>query len=366
VDFIVHAGDLYERPRPSPAAERVAAEGLDAWCGVAPVVVLLGNHDRPHGEDAHALAPLANRRPGRLRVADGPHPLVAYTNQRPIMDCFEALTPETRHAWEGLPDGLAIFPIPYPSRSYLAEVVEGGAEAVNAAISEALQRVLTRHAIVSAELRKAGTRTLLLGHGTLRGASYRPHQTVPLADIQIGADGFDQFDAVAWGHLHQRQGVTGWSDEVHGYVGSPDRHDFGEEGEPKGVTIFDLDEVVTHRFVPYPGAREFLTLDLAEFEQTQDIAPAPAGPIVRVTGEADAATYQRVSERVRQMKGRGVLIRNDLDVQRESRVRVEPGQPILGMEAAVAAACDSRPDLAGLKDAILANVAELRQAGGVR
>lgn len=369
VDLIVHAGDLYERPRPSPAAERVAAEAIDDWCQVAPVVLLLGNHDRPHGEEAHALAPLRNRRPGRLYVADTPAPIT--------FDIFAPKGGSHFRAFNIDDHGLvAIFPVPYPSRSYLAEQVDGGADAVNAAVSQALQQVLTRHRVVAGQARRMEMASMLLGHGTLRGASYRPHQTVPISDLQIGSDGFDAFDLVAWGHLHQRQGVTGWPETMHGYVGSPDAHDFGEEGEAKGVTVFEYDfpkegeasgQSATHRFIEYPGARKFHTLTVENFDakfhpETERASHADlcGETIYRVVGEVAPETFERIASRVRQLKTVGWLIRTDCAVVRESRSRVEDTREILGMEGAVKAACQSRPDLAPLTDSILARVAELR------
>jgi DNA repair exonuclease SbcCD nuclease subunit len=369
VDLIVHAGDLYERPRPSPAAERVAAEAIDDWCQVAPVVLLLGNHDRPHGEEAHALAPLRNRRPGRLYVADHPSPVVVNVEDLKAGDNHFGRI-DLNDKSNDL--RLAIFPVPYPSRSYLAEQVEGGADAVNAAVSEALQRVLTRHRVLAGEARRIGLQSMLLGHGTLRGANYCPHQTVPISDIQIGSEGFDAFDLVAWGHLHQRQGVSGWPETMHGYVGSPDAHDFGEEAEAKGVTIFDLDSEgggAAHRFVEYPGARKFRTLTVEAFEEKFHVEAERAShadlcgeTIYRVVGEVSPETFERVASRVRQLKTAGWIIRADCAVVRESRSRVEDSHEILGMEGAVKAACQSRPDLAPNTNTILARVAELRGA----
>jgi len=366
-DLIVHAGDLYERPRPSPAAERVAAEAIDDWCTVAPVVLLLGNHDRPHGEEAHALAPLRNRRPGRLYVADTPAPVLCdvWASAAGVSH-FSALDLNAA----GEPGSIVIFPVPYPSRSYLAEQVEGGADAVNAAVSQALQQVLTRHRVVAGQVRQQGAAALLLGHGTLRGASYRPHQTVPISDLQIGSDGFDAFDLVAWGHLHQRQGVSGWPETMHGYVGSPDAHDFGEEGEPKGVTLFDLPGdggPAAHRFIEYPGARKFRTLTAEDFDAKFDPEAEQASfadlcgeTIYRVVGDVSPEVFERIATRVRQLKTAGWIIRADCAVVRESRARVESTHEILGMEGAVRAACQSRPDLAQNTDSILARVAELR------
>lgn len=376
VDLIVHCGDAYERPRPSPASEAVFAQALDAWCEIAPVVLLLGNHDRPHGTEAHALEPLRHRRPGRLYVADRPEALGVYAlrgapsaahfdleGQRIVGFQVAPLDPQ-----RGRPE-MAVFPVPYPSRSYVAERVDGTEEQTAQALSQALDRVILAHAVQAERL---NVPTVLIGHGTLSGAEYREYQTVPLSDLQIRTEHFDRFTVSAWGHLHKRQDAPGHAGRVHGYVGSPDRHDFGEEHEAKGVTVFELDDAYPGKpatgwhFEEYPGARCFETWTADDFERAEFSradARVPAGiqhQIFRVVGEVDDARFEAIAARVRSLKGKGVTIRNDCAVVREDRARVQNVQAELGMRGALIAACESRPDLTPNTQTILENVAQLR------
>lgn len=371
VDLIVHCGDAYERPRPSPASEAVFAQALDAWCEIAPVVVLLGNHDRPHGTDAHALEPLRHRRPSRLYIADRPEALGVYAQRgAPSAAHFDLEGQRVVNFYvaplghKSEPPMFAVFPVPYPSRSYIAERMEGtGAadELATGALSQALDRVILAHAVQADQMRVP---TVLLGHGTLTGAEYREYQTVPLSDLQIRTEHFERFTVSAWGHLHKRQDAPGHAGRVHGYVGSPDRHDFGEEDEPKGVTIFEVDDAhvgrpaTGWRFEEYPGARAFLTLTADEFESP--LGALTEGSIVRVTGDVDEARFEAIAAQVRRLKNAGAIVRNDCAVVREDRARVKDVAAELGMRGALVAACESRPDLTPNTQTILERVAQLR------
>lgn len=371
VDLILHAGDVYERPRPSPASEAVAANAFDAWCDVAPVIVITGNHDTPQGSDAHALEPLRYRRPGRLHVVDRPAPLAVLRGLHGPR--ITILDPSDERA-DG-PHRLAtVYPIPYPRRAYLAGLVDG-VEETNGAISAALDRVMLAHAAAARAARANGTAAVMLGHGTLRGASYSAYQTVPLTDVQIGTEHFDAFDLHVWGHLHQRQDAPGWAGRFGAFVGGLNRHDFGEEGEAKGVYICDVSTGggsthVERAFIENPHARIFQTLTAEAFEASmlgdptfEPVRGAIAASVVwRIVGEVDEARSEAINARVRGLKAAGVLIKNETEVARVERTRVAIERPDLGIFGAVAAACNSRPDLAPNADAITSRVAELRAA----
>lgn len=339
VDLILIAGDLYERPKPSPASEAVAAAWLSGLCEVAPVVLLLGNHDRGNGPEAHALEPLKHLRPGRLVVLDRPEPVEMA--------------------------GAVIYPLPYPSRSYIA-ASSSSPEDTAARMSRALDEIMLAHS-AAARLRQDAT-TILLGHGTLRGAAYNEYQTVPLSDLQIGCDHFQAFDLAVWGHLHKRQRAPGcaWAGEptvefTHGYVGSPMRQDFGEEGEPHGISILDdASGVWRCEFVVNPTDREFRTIAADEFLHFAQVYP---DQIVRVVGETSPEDYDRVAQKVRALKASGIVIANNCQVIRPDRARVAMARGDLGLEQVLRAACESREDLKPHADVIVARARALEGVG---
>lgn len=356
VGAILHAGDVFERPRPSPASMAVACEGLSAWAAVAPVAVLLGNHDMPKGTDAHALEPIKQLRPGRVFVLDTPEPIAF-----PLAIHDEYAAVRFLRGRAERPE-IMIYPLPYPTRAYLA-AAGGGTDETNAAMSELLDVVLQGHA----QFAQAETRPcFLLGHGTLRGAAYSAHQTVPLTDVQVSTDHFGPFIPV-WGHLHQRQAPVGWGAAKHGYVGAPDRHDFGEEHEIPGVTLFTLTEgpegyEVAWEHIPYPGARVFRTLQVEELLalRVDTLDPETVFRVVGTVGDAEA--YDALCEAVRALKRAGVLIKNETAVDRPDRVRVELDESVtLDLDGALRAACRSRADLEVQTDAIVDRVAQLHQ-----
>lgn len=68
VELVIHAGDLFDRSRPPPAAVAQAHHLLGALARRVPVVLLAGNHDR------HGLGPSLGARdlPAGLRLVDAP------------------------------------------------------------------------------------------------------------------------------------------------------------------------------------------------------------------------------------------------------------------------------------------------------
>lgn len=359
VDLILIAGDLYDRPRPSPAAEAVAAAWLSDLCEVAPVVLLLGNHDRGNGPEAHALEPLKHLRPGRLVVLDRPDPVGVVTGDQ--WGEHFADPAKTRVALDAV-----IYPLPYPSRSYLA-ASSLSPEDTAARMSVALDEIVLAHA-TAARLRQDAT-TILLGHGTLRGAAYNEYQTVPLSDLQIGCDHFEAFDLAVWGHLHKRQRAPGctWAGEptvefTHGYVGSPMRQDFGEEGEPHGISVLDdASGVWRCEFVHNPTDRHFWTIRADRFVDLGLDPEALNGEdcVLRVVGETSPEQYDLIAAKVRALKGGGAIIANNCQVIRPDRARVAMARGDLGLEPVLRAACESREDLRPHADVIVARARAL-------
>ncbi len=350
VDLILCGGDVFDRPRPGPAAEAVAFEAFARWAEVAPVHVVTGNHDL-NGTSVHALEPMKSLRPGRIFVHDRPG--------RVETGCF------------GMPR-IDLFCLPFPNKAYIAAGTDSP-EATNVQVSRALADVLMAMAL-EARGRSAERAQVLLAHGTLAGASYNDSQTAAGWDIQIPTDHLDAFDLAVFSHLHRRQpapGFGGFDDDsplTHGYVGAPDRFTFGEADEPKGVSVLELrDGRWECLFIRNPDARVFVTmlpeqLDAAAERMLADEGQNQGRYVYRVQAETDPGTYDQVAATVRRLRAAGVLISNQCEVIRPDRARVESIRADLGMESVVAAACASRADLAEHADDIIARV---RGLGGM-
>lgn len=365
------SGDVYPHPRPTPAAESIVA---DAFCGLADrgvlVVVLLGNHDRANGAAvAHALEPMKRWRPGRIVVLDEFMPYALSGGGRlnlvPLLDPTEA-GPDLR--------GI-IYPVPYPARAELARGAPTVVEALRAN-GKVCGDVIKAYAALSKldaphELEGGARRPrILLGHGTLAGAVFSDHQTVPLADWPIPTDHFGAFDAAVWGHLHKRQAVEGYGDadeHTHGYTGAPDRLRFDEAGYHAGATLLTFTQWHTKaEFVGNPHARQFETLTPDELTDEvingrirTEAASGPAGAVVyRVRGTVAPERLEAVGAAVRSLVAAGVVVRNECQVERTDRARVDLGAD-LSTAAVLRGVFEARPDLGEFADQITADVVAL-------
>ena len=137
-DLIVHAGDLYDSPRPGPAVESVVTEALIMLSEVAPVVLLVGNHDRPQGTGVHACEPLKHVAPGRLFVADMPDPIYFFEDRYLQPQQWLAGAPSPNRSPRAV-----IYPIPYPARAGVA-VSSSSPEMAMGTASTALDQILRR------------------------------------------------------------------------------------------------------------------------------------------------------------------------------------------------------------------------------
>jgi len=335
VDLIIHAGDLYHSPRPSPATEDVAVRSLLELSELAPVVVLVGNHDRPTGSGAHALLPLRHLAPGRLYVADDAQVLQLRCQQ---------VSPRNKSA--GSADA-TIFPLPYPPRA-------GGD---SAAIGAALQAQYDHHVMLA---RSMAGMTILAAHVSLVGAMYGLHQAVTAQDVTISPmPGWHAFDFPFAGHLHLAQDLA---PGILGYVGAPDRFDFGDASNTPRVVIWDQGDV---REIPHPSPMRFCSLaaDSDIEQQIGEISAAvgakPSDVAFRVIGEVSPKRHAELSAQVRHLR-HSWIVKNEATVARSERTRVvvleqESSDDLALVEKVIA----SRPELEPHRLAVLSRLGGL-------
>lgn len=362
VSAVLHAGDVYETCRPSPAAEAVFAEAMLSITEVCPFAVMPGNHDKPVGGGTHALEPLRNVRPGRFVVLDSASPVRLAGQQGTSQLVW-------RPGNSGPATKLTVFPLPYPDRVYLSQEAQTP-EHANGLIGAALQTVLDAHARVAA---LSPNPTAILFHGTLAGAEFDSYQIAPASDIQVQVGGaWHAFTVQLAGHIHRRQRAPGT--DLPGYIGAPDRHDFGEEGYVPGVALFTVHEDgrVEEEHIPYPGARRFHTLavaaDLEEAEDGVVLFPTRDGltderlladeGVYRLKGKVTPLGKQRAQRLVRQLRGNGWIVSDATEVQYENRARVVVARGA-DRNTALGAVFASRPRLAANSVRILARVEEV-------
>ncbi len=356
---VLVGGDLFDTPLPSPAAIEVVMRWLVELVGEPNVAVylLLGNHDRESGSDrAHALAPLRHLRPGRITVVDRPGPV--------------RIAPDA-----------VLYPVPYPSRSQIAQWPGAdSAEATNEAISLALNAIVEGYA---AQAEASGAVSILWGHGTLGGASFGA-RTVPLSDPQVDSALQTRFDLSLWSHIHLRQRIGPQAEPAgsfRGYIGAPDRFDFGEAEQPAGVlrASWQAGRELTVTFTENPAARSWLTFDADQVagEAWQRWARATveadlqaelgggAGrrTVMRVVGEVTPELAAQVHTAVRSLKTAGALIVDRTEVMRANRARVDVGADF-NTSTVLEAVFEARPDLAQHANTIRGHVAALESEHG--
>ena len=352
VDAVLVGGDLFDIPNPSPAAVTALAAwlyrlqvelGIQAW-------LLLGNHDRANGEGG---------------VGGGALEPLGYVGDVDSLRVVVGFRPQVLSTREGLP-GLRVYPMPYPPRGAIMAAL--GAEGVadtNDALSRCLDSIVEGY-VAQLDLEDdEGLRalpTLLWGHGTVGGASYGT-RTVPLTDPQVSAKHFGRFDGAAWSHIHLRQQVGGLGSDAHGYVGAPDRGDFGEEGQAAGVAVLTFGaagERAQVEWVENPHARGFRTVTPAEAEAlTAAIIAEAQGPAedrtvwrIRSAEPLTAEAHAEVVALVRRLRGHGALVSESCEVERADRQRLPDGAVDLDTSdpAVFAAALASDPVYEGRAD----------------
>jgi len=209
VDLVIHAGDVFDLPRPNGAALAAAAGPLLEIAGAGiPVVVVPGNHERSILPEALLLSHRD------LHVVRQP----------------ETLTFRLR----GTRVAIAAFPC---ARRQSARRFSELLEATGWKHARAEVNVLAVHqTFESATCGPAG-------HRFRSGDDVVERDAVPAA-----------FDYVAAGHIHRHQVL----DTPHDggppivYAGSPDRISFAERDEPKGAVLIEHDgSRLRHRFVEH-------------------------------------------------------------------------------------------------------------------
>ena len=241
VDVVLLAGDVFQTPNPSAAAEELFYDALDrlACHGTRGIVVIAGNHDNP--ERLSAPSPLADRLGITLigLPKDELQPSVRTGTERVTrVQCgaswLELVVPGCDHS-------AVIAALPYPSEGRIRQLV---AKSLH---EEELQQGYNR--LIGATMNnlalhfRSDTVNIAMSHLFVTGGVESGHESENQIQ-QVG--GIYAVDAAAFpahaqyialGHLHRPQNMT--SVVPCRYAGSPLPYSFAEVGHAKSVTIVE-------------------------------------------------------------------------------------------------------------------------------
>lgn len=238
VDAVLFAGDAYKTRDPNPTQQRGFGERVKriTKAGIS-FILVVGNHDTPNAE-------------GKANT----------------LDIYSAL--EIDNVWVSRkPELLQI-----PTKSGTLQVI------TLPWLHKDDYKTVAEKLTLLYEKIKTASPTILLSHAEVEGSSYGSEKgmaigsdvTVPLSLLQD-----KRLNYVALGHIHKHQVLS--KNPLVVYAGSPERIDFGEEKEEKGICLVEIDETATFRFIP-TGARKFLTI-------TVNLKPEDSDPTQVVLNE---------------------------------------------------------------------------------
>lgn len=244
-DLIVFAGDAFKTRTPNPTYQREFAYRIRDLADIAPVILLIGNHD---------IAP-AKMRASSVEIYE----TLAVPNVY-VASEYGVMTVTTKRG------EVVIGTVPYPMRSRILETLPSMKRTIadtDRAVHESLVNILEDMAEQADQY--GDTPRLLTAHLTVTGAVTGSERGIMLGrDISLAkthiAD--PRWDYVALGHIHKHQNLTRDRDDLPPtvYSGSIERIDFGEEGDPKGFCWVELGRNNTQwKFVKLK-ARPFVTL----------------------------------------------------------------------------------------------------------
>ncbi len=246
-DLIVFAGDAFKNRKPEPTLQREFAYRITDLAKIAPVVLVVGNHD-VHTSQLKASS---------IEIYD----TLAVPNVWVGMD-YEGRVIHTKRG------DVFVATAPYPVRARLLEI--DGAERASLSlkdVDEQIQGVMD--SILDGLAQEADAHgdmpRLLVGHFAVSGAIPGAERALMLGrdiDVPKRAVADSRWDYVALGHIHKHQNLTHGLLDVPPvvYSGSIERIDFGEEKDAKGFCWVELARGATRWQFVALNARRFVTI----------------------------------------------------------------------------------------------------------
>lgn len=227
VDVCIFAGDAYKNQRPNPTLQREFARRIKKLSDAGvPTVLLVGNHDMSTADRAASSLDI-------FHTLDVPHTIVANREKLHRITCRR-----------GQP--LQVAAVPYPHRNRL--LTHDRYRKMNIAeLDRALSELMGENIKMLAEeaRQQPDVPTIFTGHFSVSSATLGSERSVMLGrDVTVMKNLLADpvWDYVALGHIHKHQELNGGAHPPIVYPGSLERIDFGEEKEPKGFVMVQLEK----------------------------------------------------------------------------------------------------------------------------
>ncbi len=268
-DVIVHTGDLFDTGRPAVTDMTFAIETLRELAGIAPTVVLAGNHDSP------ALFELFDSMLGgpgsRLRfIARPARPADGGILDFPVGD----------------DQRLRLAPVPFVHANRMIDALEDPATW----LGSYQDRIHVIEEMLGAGL-AAGYRhgrdvLVFAAHLHVGGVSVSNSERAAFvkAAYETQVNHLPQVSYAAFGHIHRPQALPSGANVRGRYAGSPIQLDFGEVGEEKSIVVVDAGPArpAAINTVPLTGGRPLRRFE-GTLAQLQELAPSIGAELVLAT-----------------------------------------------------------------------------------
>lgn len=263
---IVHTGDLFDQSRPAVEDLRRGFSYLQELAGIAPVIVLAGNHDSPAlFEVFNLLLSFGGVTAGdrlhfvpRARMAESGGILVFPGDDR-----------------NGTQEQIRVAPVPFVPQDALLDVFGTRPEQWTASYADQIA-LLEENLANGLAAGYDSTRhiNVFAAHLFVDGAELcRSERTLHVSDsYATRPEQLPRVSYAAFGHIHRPQPIRGL--ERARYAGSPIQIDYGEEGETKTVVTVVAEPGRTAKVeaVPLAGGRPLVRVEgtLDELEERRD------------------------------------------------------------------------------------------------
>ncbi|MFC4766356.1 exonuclease SbcCD subunit D [Effusibacillus consociatus] len=239
VQLVLMAGDVFQTPNPSAAAEELFYYAIDRLSanGTRGIVMIAGNHDNP--DRLAASYPLAAR--NGITLIGRPHdPILPTINPHPNrVKVLQAGSSWLQIQVPGCDDTAVIAALPYPSEARLRQLLTQSTDDVelrkeyNAQIAYIFEQLASHY--------RPDTINLAMSHLYVHGGemSDSEHQIQVGGAYSVDPRSFPAMaQYVALGHLHRPQTVAA-SPVSTRYSGSPLAYSFSECNHKKSVILLD-------------------------------------------------------------------------------------------------------------------------------